>query len=93
MKETFQESPNMTFPCKTCPHSHIFKMDNKWLQNTMHKMISILNIHGLVYRYPNITYSNLETNKVLKIMLDIVYFYVVLNIVTPINSIIIKSQE
>lgn len=59
----------------------------------MHKMISILNIHGLVYRYSNITYRNLKTNKVLKIMLDIVYFYVVLNIVTPINSIIIKSQE
>ena len=59
----------------------------------MHKMISILNIHGLVYRYSNITYRNLKTNKVLKIMLDIVYFYVVLNIVTPTNSIIIKSQE
>ena len=59
----------------------------------MHKMISILNIYGLVYRYPNITYRNLKTNKVLKIMLDIVYFYVVLNIVTPLNSIIIKSQE
>ena len=46
-----------------------------------------------MYRYPNITYSNLKTNKVLKIMLDIVYFYVVLNIVTPINSIINESQE
>lgn len=40
----------------------------------MDKMISILNMHGLVYRYPNITYSNLKTNKVLKIMPDIVHF-------------------
>lgn len=40
----------------------------------MYKMISILNIYGLVYRYPNITYSNLKTNKILKIMPDMYIF-------------------